>query len=327
MALSGTFYGTTNNENIRPKIVWKATQSLTGNYSTVTATLYYSRTNTGYTTKGTGSFSLTINGNKVSASKYVTLTYNSNTVAITHKVQVSHNANGSKSITISATGSISGTTMSSTTISSTVTLDTIPRATTPTLSSSSVNMGSSVTINTPRASSSFTHDLAYKFAGSGWINIRTGVGTSYTWTVPNLSGSIPDAASGTLSIRCITKNGSTTIGTKTVSMTVKVPNNDSYNPKINSVTIEEATSGLAAQFEAFIQTKSKLKVTIDAQGSGGSTIKSYSTTFLGSTYKTSSFTTGAVSKSCSVRSFFSSANSFIVSRGISTIKEKRSIVK
>lgn len=297
MALKGTFYGTTDNEYIRPKIVWSATQSLTGNYSTVTATLYYSRTNSGYTTKGTGSFSLTINGNKASVSKAVTITKDSNTLAITHKVQVTHSANGSKSITISAAGSISGTSLGSTSISSTVTLDTIPRATTPTLSASSVNMGSTVTINTPRASSSFTHDLAYKFAGSGWIDIRTGVGTSYTWTVPNLSGFIPDAASGTLSIRCITKNGSTTIGTKTISMTVKVPNTADYGPTISSVVVTEATSGLAAQFGAFIQNKSTLKVVVTASGRSGSTIKSYSTTFLGVTYKTASFTTGAVSKS------------------------------
>ena len=297
MALKGTFYGTTDNEYIRPKIVWSATQSLTGNYSTVTATLYYSRTNSGYTTKGTGSFSLTINGTKRSASKAVTITKDSNTLAITHKVQVTHSANGSKSITISATGSISGTSLGSTSISSTVPLDTIPRATTPTLSASSVNMGSTVTINTPRASSSFTHDLAYKFAGSDWISIRTGVGTSYTWTVPNLSGFIPDAASGTLSIRCITKNGSTTIGTKTISMTVKVPNTADYGPTISSVVVTEATSGLAAQFGAFIQNKSTLKVVVTASGRSGSTIKSYSTTFLGVTYKTASFTTGAVGKS------------------------------
>lgn len=297
MALSGTFYGTTGNEYIRPKIVWKATQSVSGNYSTVTATLYYSRTNSGYTTKGTGSFSLTINGNKASASKAVTITYNSNTVAITHKVQVAHNANGSKSITISATGSISGTTLSSTSISDTVTLDTIPRATTPTLSSSSVNMGSSVTISTPRASSSFTHDLAYKFAGSDWKSIATGVGTSYTWTVPNLSSSIPNATSGTMSIRCITKNGSTTIGTKTVNMTIKTPSSTGYVPTISSVSVTENTSGLAAQFGAFIQNKSRLRVVISAAGAAGSTIKSYSTTFQGETYTGSSFTTDVLSKS------------------------------
>lgn len=302
MALSGTFYGTTSNDYIQPKIVWKATQSVSGNYSTVTATLYYSRTNTGYTTKGTGSFSLTINGKKATASKYVTLTYKSNTVAITHKVQVTHDADGTKDITISATGSISGTTLSSTSISNTVTLDTIPRATTPTLSASSVFMGDNVTITLDRASSSFTHDLAYKFAGSTWQSIRSGVGTSYTWPVPDLSSSIEDATSGTLTIRCITKNGSTTIGTKTISMTVKVPTGTSYQPKIKSVTVTEAVTTISSNFNIFIQNKSKIKVVIDAEGAAGSDIKSYSTTFLGSTYTGSSWTTsGVISQSGSLK--------------------------
>ena len=290
MALSGSFTGKTGNEYIQPRIKWSATQSVSGNYSTVTATLYYSRTNTGYTTKGTGTFSLTINGKKASVTKALTITHNSNTVALTHKVQVTHAADGTKSVAISATGVIPGTTLSSTTISSTVTLDTIPRATTPKLSASSVFMGSSVTISTPGASSSFTHDLAYKFAGSTWKSIRSGVGASYSWTVPDLSGSIKDAASGTLTIRCITKKGDTTIGTKTISMTVKVPTDASYQPTIDSVTVTETVAKIAeADLSVFVQHKSKIKVEIEASGAAGSGIKSCSTTFLGSTYKGTSW--------------------------------------
>lgn len=295
MALSGTFYGTTSNQYIQPKIVWSATQSISGNSSTVTATLYYSRTNKGYTTEGNGSFSITINGVKTTASKRITLTYNSNTQAMSATVNVPHNADGSKSVAISATGSLSGTTLTSTSISSTVTLDTIPRATQPSLSSSSVNMGSAVTISTPRASSSFTHDLAYSFRGGPYVSIATGVGTSYSWTVPDLASSIPSATSGSMTIRCITKNGSTTIGTKTVSMTAKVPG--SVVPTISSVAVAEATSDLAAQFGAYIQSKSKLSVTITAAGAKGSTIKSYRTTFRGKTYTARTWTSDILAAS------------------------------
>lgn len=295
MALSGTFYGTTSNEYIQPKIVWSATQSVSGNYSTVTATLYYSRTNTGYTTEGNGSYTLTINGSAKTESKRLTFTHNSNTKAISHTVQVSHAADGSKSITIKATGSIPGSTFTSTSISATVTLDTIPRATTPTVSSSSVNMGSAVTISTPRASSSFTHTLAYSFAGSGYTNIATGVGTSYSWTVPDLASKIPNATSGTVSIRCITYNGSTQIGTKTVSMTAKVPS--SVVPTISSLTVEEAVASLASQFTAYIQGKSKVKATITAAGAKGSTIKTYSSTLDSKTYTGASWTSGVLTSS------------------------------
>ena len=60
MALSGAFTGTTGNQYIFPTIKWSAVQSQDGNYSDVTATLYYSRSNSGYTTSGTWSGGITI---------------------------------------------------------------------------------------------------------------------------------------------------------------------------------------------------------------------------------------------------------------------------
>lgn len=298
MALSGTFYGSTNNEYIQPKIVWSATQSVSGNYSTVTASLYYSRTNTGYTTTGTGDFVLNINGNSKSVEKKVEITHNSNTLAVTHSVTVYHNSDGTKSITIRGFGGISGTSFSSTTISATVTLDSIGRATTPSLSTSSVDMGGSITINMPRASSSFTHDLAYAFAGSGYTSFATDRGVSYTWTVPDLASKIPDASSGSVSVRCQTYNGSTLVGTKYVSFTAKVP--ASVVPTVGTVTTADAETNLASRFGAFIQGKSRIKTTIAASGAKGSTIKSYSTTFNGATYTGSSWTSGVVNSSGNV---------------------------
>lgn len=129
MALSGTFYGTTANENIQPKIVWSATQSVSGNYSTVTASLYYTRTNnTGDITKGTWRGTITINGTTTNSGyNKISIAYGSNTLAQAVSIKVPHNADGTKKVTISATGHISGTTLSSTSISSTITLDTINR--------------------------------------------------------------------------------------------------------------------------------------------------------------------------------------------------------
>lgn len=205
-----------------------------------------------------------------------------------------HKADGTRTFAASAEAGIYVWSVNCTG-SKTFTLDTIPRATTPTVSASSVDMGGKVTINTPRASSAFTHDLAYSFAGGAYVSIATGVGTSYSWTTPDLASSIPNATSGTLTIRCITKNGSTNIGTKTVTMTLKVPT--SVVPSISAVAIVEATSGLAAQFGAFIKGKSKIKATITAAGAKGSTIKTYSTTFNGKTYTGSTWTSGLVTAS------------------------------
>lgn len=208
-----------------------------------------------------------------------------------------------KTITVNhktdGTGSIKVTTWMDTDISAgeveksaSLTLDTIPRATTPTLDSTSVNMGSTVVISMPRASSSFTHDLAYQFNGGSWVSIATGVGTTRAWTVPDLAASIPNATSGTIRIRCITKNDSTTIGTEYVSMTAKIPS--SVVPAQPSLAYSEVVEGMAEQFDAFIQGKSKIAMTVAATGVKGSTITAYQTIFQGVTYTGASFTTGII---------------------------------
>lgn len=127
MALSGSFTGTSGNQYVQPKITWSATQDVGGNYSDVTATLTYSRINSGYKTYGTWSGGITINGTRTGGSKYIEITQNSNTVVITATVRVYHNADGSKSIVISADGGISGTSFNSTNCSATITLTPIPR--------------------------------------------------------------------------------------------------------------------------------------------------------------------------------------------------------
>lgn len=275
-------------------------QNTANNTSNVTVSASVKWTYGSYNALAQCTGSITIDGTKYSFSGMsfnTGATTSGSQVVMTKTVNVSHNADGTKTLSCSASFD---TEVSSgvITASASKTLTTIPRASEPTVSSSSVNMGSAVTINTNRASSSFTHDLAYSFAGGSYVSIDTGVGASYSWTTPDLASKIPNATSGTVTIRCITKNGSTTVGTKTVTMTLKVPT--SVVPTISSVATVEATSGLAAQFGAFIKSKSKVKTTITAAGAKGSTIKSYSTTFNGKTYTGSSWTSDVLTSSGSM---------------------------
>lgn len=206
----------------------------------------------------------------------------------TKTVDVVHGATGAKTLAVSAsytTGVSAGTISASTS----KTLTTIPRATTPTVSAASVDMGGKVTISTPRAAAEFTHDLAYSFAGGDYVTIATGVATSYSWTTPDLASKVPSAVSGVATIRCTTKSGSTVIGTATATVTLKVP--ASVVPTISNVAAVETVAGLAAQFGAFVRGKSKAKFTITAAGAKGSTIKSYSTKISTSTFSGATFTT------------------------------------
>ena len=66
----------------------------------------------------------------------------------------------------------------------------------PTVSSSSVNLGSAVTIYTNRQSTATTHTLLYSF-GSASGTIASNVGASVSWTPPlSLASQIPSATSG-----------------------------------------------------------------------------------------------------------------------------------
>lgn len=177
-------------------------------------------------------------------------------------------------------------------------IPTIPRATTPTLSASSVAMGSAVTINLPRASSAFTHNVTYRF-GSATGTINSNAGTSCSWTPPvSLAQQIKTSTSGVGTITVQTKNGSTVIGTKTINITLTVP--ASVVPTISAHTAVEATANLATKFGALVQSKSTLKVSTTAAGAQGSTITAYKTEVEGRSYTGNPCTTAALSKAGTV---------------------------
>lgn len=234
-----TITGSTSNQYIDSKIEWESTPSVANNSSSVTAKLYYRRNNTGYTTEGTGSFSITINGTKTTKTNVKLTIGTSWVLAMTATTTVDHKDDGSKSITISATGSLPPSSLTSTSCSGTAKLDTIARASVPTVSASSVAMLSSVTITTNRKSSSFTHDLTYSFGGSTGT-IKTGVGASYAWTVPDLVSKISGKSSGTCTITCKTYNGTALIGTKTVTLTLTIPAKST--PTASASTVKMGTS-------------------------------------------------------------------------------------
>lgn len=273
-------------------------QNIDNNTSNVTVKAVVRWTYGSWNATGKCYGSITIDGTKYS---WTGLTFNKNATTsgsqtiMTKTVNVSHNSNGSKILSCSAsfyTGVSSGTV----TDSASKTLTTIPRATTPTLSTSSADMGDSVTISLPRASSDFTHNLAYKFTGEdSYTSIATGVGTSRAWTVPDKATLIPKATSGKFTIRVQTVNDGKVIGTKYAYLTGKVP--ASVVPTVSALTVAEATTGLAAQFGAYIQGKSKLAVSVAAAGAKGSTISAYQTTLQGKTYTAASFTSDLLASS------------------------------
>jgi hypothetical protein len=271
----------------------QVSQSVEGNSTQVRVLWTSTQTGESYNLyTRTAKYFVSVNGGaEVVHSVSYTLPKGKTTTILDTIITVPHNADGTGSVTVRTwmDTDISAGVIQKT---STLTLTKIPRATTPTFSASAADMGSKVTITMNRAVSSFVHDLYYSFAGAAFVYIAGDLGTSYSWTVPDVATSIPNATSGTMTVRCVTRSGSTTIGTKDVVFTVKVPG--SVMPTISGVTLTEATEGLAAQFGAFVKDKTTLVVAVTAAGAKGSTIESCTSTLEGASYTGLRFTSGVL---------------------------------
>ena len=177
-------------------------------------------------------------------------------------------------------------------------IPTIPRATTPTLSASSVACGSKLTINLPRHASGFTHRISYRIGGKDKGTITTNAGTSFAWTVPNLGSYMPNSTGVWVVLRVETMSGGTVIGYKDIGFTATAPS--SWVPTASISSIAEATANLAAQFGGYVQSKSTLRVKSSGSGSNGSTISSYVVTIQGRNYNGADITSAAISASGTV---------------------------
>lgn len=164
-------------------------------------------------------------------------------------------------------------------------------ATQPSLSAATVEMGKSVTINTPAVNSAYRHTLRYAF-GSTSGTIATDIASGVSWTPPvSLANQIPSATAGSGTIYCDTYSGSTLLGTKSVSITLTVPGSVVPSAGTLSAALAEDTSGTGL----FVKGMGKAKLTLSgASGAYGSSITSYTITGGGWTATKGALTTGTL---------------------------------
>lgn len=164
-------------------------------------------------------------------------------------------------------------------------------ATQPSLSATTVEMGKSVTINTPAVNSAYRHTLRYAFGGASGM-IATGIASSVRWTPPvSLAIQIPSATAGSGTIYCDTYSGSTLLGTKSVSITLTVPGSVVPAAGTLSAALIDDTSGTGL----YVKGMGKAKLTLSgASGAYGSSITSFTITGGGWSASASTFTTGTL---------------------------------
>lgn len=133
------------------------------------------------------------------------------------------------------------------------------QASTPTLSHSDFDMGTTVTINTNRVNTGVTHTVKYRFNGTSGI-IADNVGASTTWTFPVeiLAPQLPSSVQGigTIILQTLT-NDRRLIGTETVRFTARIPN--SVVPVIGTVNVSEANSVVSNEIGAYVKSMSHVQ--------------------------------------------------------------------
>lgn len=297
MASSGSFSGSIHSGHYVLRVDWTQTKNVSANTSTVTAKLYLVN-DWSLSINGRSDNTCTIDGTQqtfASPAISSTGTHLLGTVSQT----VSHASDGSKSLAISAVfnirATLSGTYYGSITASANITLDSIPRASS--VSAPNGTMGTALTLSIARASSSFTHTLTYAFGSTSGTIVTKTTSTSVSWTPPlSLASQIPNTTSGVYTITCTTYNGSTSVGSKTCTLTLSVP--ASVKPTITSLTAARIDGDVPSSWGIYVQTKSKAKLAINgAAGSYGSTIKSYSISGGGYSGTASTLTTGFLNTS------------------------------
>lgn len=269
---SGNFISSTGT-NLNLYVTWSSTSNVNTNTSTVTANVYM-RSYTISATALADSY-VTINGNKKSfagISLNKTSSSLTDTLLTTHTVTVDHNTDGTKSITIKANlefnGKVSGTYLSDVTASKTVDLDNIPRASGLTVSATSINTGSGLTMTISPANSKFTHLIEYYIDGAYKTGNELAAGTNtYSRTIEHAW--LSNVNSATMTVKLLTYNNGTWVGSVDKYVTVSVPSD--ILPKVNSIT-PTIVNGLGGYY---VEGKSQVQLTVSATAGEGSTLSSY----------------------------------------------------
>lgn len=284
---SGTINGTTNNEFIICKIEWSSVADVASNKSTITAALYYKRTNTGYTTYGNGRFTISINRIEVyGAYKDVTITENSWVKVAEVSQTISHKDDGTLPLIIGGSGFLTGTTLSATYCESGVTLDTIPRATTLDLFvASQWYFPGPVTIKFTPKSASFYNRCKFSIDGTelGWHNLgqHSASQRTITYTIPEqwlptiYTTLSSDARGGYLRIDLFTYSDSgyrNQVGDSYAKTAyLYIPNDSTTQPTV-SMSLSPSNNLSSPYNSLYIQGISKVKASLGFEAKYGATV-------------------------------------------------------
>ena len=210
-------------------------------------------------------------------------------------------------------------------------LTTIARASQPSVTPSTFNIGDTITINTNRKSTAFTHTLTFYF-GTYSYQIGTGITDTVTFDTSIIADEmyqqIPNASVGEGNVTAVTYNGTTQIGTKNVIFNAKVTNS---NPTFNAgyQDINSRTIAITDNNQQLIRNNSNLQISVtNTSAKNYATLSSLTAVINGTTYTGSLRGTGG-SIDVGTLNLSSNTTAQVIltdSRGISTTKNLNLII-
>ena len=222
MASSGSWYTNFGGGHYQLTLSWSASQSVSGNYSDISARLYITCFGGwSISANATKYGNITIDGDQIDFTTAIGSINAGNTpkqLASASK-RVYHSADGSKYLNITASLGVDVTIsgvghIGTVNVNSSNSLDDIPRASS--VSLANFTAGDNVTVNISRASGNFTHSIQLDVGGVA-IKTASGVGTSHTWSfteadIKKIYAAMGSAGSASATVWCNTYSGSTLVG-------------------------------------------------------------------------------------------------------------------
>lgn len=338
---STTLYNNNGNGFTLTASFSEGTPSVASNYSPVTCTATFSSSNANWQTGYPSTLTVYWHDNRENYDRQVASIsfsgigqWDSKTASGT--INVIHKDDGSLSGYAYAYFSKGSTTTSWACNSGGVTTDwtaltTIARASQPTVTPSTFNIGDTITINTNRKSTAFTHTLTFYF-GNYSYEIGTGITDTVTFDTSTIANEmyqqIPNASVGEGNVTAVTYNGSTQIGTKNVIFNAKVTNSSpTFNAEYQDINSQ--TTAITDNNQQLIRNNSNLQISVtNTSAKNYATLSSLTAVINGTTYTGSLRGTGG-SIDVGVLNLSSNTTAQVIltdSRGISTTKTLNLII-
>lgn len=210
-------------------------------------------------------------------------------------------------------------------------LTTIARASQPTITPSTFNIGDTITINTNRKSTAFTHTITFYF-GTYSYQIGTGITDTVTFDTSTIANEmyqqIPNASAGQGNVTAITYNGSTQVGTKNVLFEARVTNSSpTFTAEYQDINSQ--MTAITDNNQQLIRNNSNLQISItNATAKNYATLSSLTAVINGTTYTGSLRGTGG-SIDVGTLNLSSNTTAQVIltdSRGISTTQNLNLII-